>query len=122
MEVLKCVSAALVIAQLQYAWAENEHTVDLIDDTKNYSLPMSKADAEEAARIGKVLDDLFATCGRYPTTKEGLKSLVSKPKSLRCKNWGISTNNGRKAYMDSAPKGWRYNSENGSSYNIEPSK
>ena len=122
MRILKRITLALVIVHLPCTSAEGAHDVDLIDDTKSDPVQMSVAKTEEAANIGRMLDDLFATCGRYPMTKEGLKALVTKPPSLKCKAWGVLIKGTRKPYMNSTPKGWRYKSEDGSSYNLEASK
>jgi hypothetical protein len=99
-----------------------DHT-DLIDNVKEHRhKPMSLAETLEAQRIGNLLDVLYAACGRYPTTKEGLKVLVSKPRTFKCEEWGIKKGGKIEPYLSKVPKGWNYISENGSSYNIEPSK
>ncbi len=96
---------------------------DVIDDTKNHEhAPMLPGQAVEASRIGKLLDTFYAACGRYPTTEEGLKALVAKPKTLKCKNWGFKTGGRVEPYVLLLPKGWKYVSKNGSSYTIEPLK
>ena len=97
--------------------------MDLIDNVKTRGhVPMSPSQAIEAARLGKLLDKLYADCGRYPTTQEGLKALMSKPKTLKCKSWGIKNADETRPYLNSIPMGWKYISENGTAYTIEPLK
>jgi hypothetical protein len=62
---------AIVFSPIQIVWAEDDHNLDLLDNNKEIDhQSMSPAKADEAKRIGRLLDDLYADCGRYPTTKE----------------------------------------------------
>lgn len=107
---------------------------DLIDNTKEkpdlaISEPapaISKKDAAEIRAeigcLGQYLDAFYKDCSRYPTSREGLLALNSKPKSIVCKNWGLKTANGSKPYVASLPKnvsGLEYVSTNGLSYKLK---
>jgi hypothetical protein len=97
---------------------------DLIDDTKErpanaVSNAMSEKERTELrgeiSCMGQHLDTFYKDCGRYPTTKEGLRALTSKPKSIVCKKWGVKTEGGSKPYVASLPKnssGFVYTSAN----------
>ena len=83
--------------------------LDLIDDTKTRA---SASVSKEAQKMGELLDRLHADCGRYPTTAEGLEALVTKPKTLDCKNW--------KPYAQAVPKSLKYSAKNDSqSYELK---
>lgn len=88
-------STLLILASRNVCVADDN--MDLIDHTKaREHIPISPSQAAEAKKIGKFLDELYRDCGRYPTTQEGLKALVSKPKTLDCKKWV-------KAYLPTVP-------------------
>ena len=59
----------------------------------------------EPACIGQYLDTFFTDCGRYPTTTEGLRALMVRPKD--CKRWGFAG----KPYIDKVPVGLFYSSK-----------
>jgi hypothetical protein len=90
----------------------------LHDNTKS-----AKADhvtQEQTVRLGKLLDQFYADCGRYPSTDEGLRALVTKPKNLDCPKWGIESSKGVVPYLSSLPENshWNYRSKNGQTYEL----
>lgn len=119
--------AILVCFYSLYLGAQED--VDLIDDTKQRSADAAfeKWPSQKQAEIqcmGKHLDAFYKDCGRYPTAKEGLRALVSKPKTVACKSWGRKTDKEVQPYIASLPKdalAWVYKpSKSGSSYSLKP--
>ena len=111
---------AYILGHPQLVRADQDHNLDLIDDTKyQEQRSISPGEVAEAKEIGRLLDALYSSCGRYPTTAEGLRALVSKPKSLSCSKWGVEEKEGRKPYLSAVPQRWKYVSKDGSSYVIK---
>jgi hypothetical protein len=100
--------------------------MDLIDNTKQapQAPVVAEKEAAEVERVTQFLDRFYADCGRYPTTQEGLRALISKPKTINCKSWGLKTEKGAQPYITSLPKDpwshWNYTSKNGSNFELTP--
>ncbi len=101
---------------------------ELIDNTKEKPAPTFSEEETDMLRaevscIGQHLDAFYKDCGRYPTTQEGLRALISKPKTIRCTKWGLKTEKGSKPYVASLPNGgveWEYTSTDGVFYKLKP--
>ncbi len=55
--------------------------------SKKYDEAKVSSTRMQIRQLGVVLDDFRRICGRYPTTEEGLQSLISAPASVNCKNF-----------------------------------